>query len=161
MKIHHRLTYAASPDEVYEMRADPAFRAQVCEAMDALSHDVTVEETDGELVVAIDMVQQTQGLPGFAKRVVGDETRVLQTERWATVDEGRIDVDMPGKPGHVRGTLSLTEGGDGSLYTFDGEATFSIPLVGGKLEGLLGKRFVEGMDTEQRVGAAWLEGNRR
>lgn len=160
MKIRHQLTYAASPVEVYEMRADPAFRARVCEAMDTLSHDVTVDESDGELRVAIDMVQHTAGVPGFAKKVIGDETRVIQTERWAELHSGHIEVEIPGKPGHIRGTLSLAEAGEGSVYVFDGEARIGIPLIGGKIEGFVEKLFIAGMDTEQRVAAAWLEGDR-
>lgn len=160
MKIRHQLTYDASPTEVYEMRADPAFRAQVCEAMDTLSHDVTVDDTDGELTIAVDMLQHTQGVPGFAKKVVGDQTRVIQTERWPALHAGHIEVEIPGKPGHIRGTLSLAEEGAGSVYVFDGEAKIGIPLIGGRLEGLIEKLFIEGMDTEQRVAASWLEGNR-
>lgn len=160
MKIRHRLTYAAPPSEVYEMRADPAFRSRVCEAMDTLSHDVTVDDSDGALTVAVDMVQHTQGVPGFAKKVVGEETRVIQTERWAETHTGDIEVEIPGKPGHIRGTLSLAAGGGGSVYVFDGEATINIPLLGGRLEGLIRELFVEGMDTEQRVAAAWLRGER-
>lgn len=159
MKIRHELTYAASPSEVYQMRADPVFRAKVCEAMDTLSYDVDVDDAS-ELVVTIDMVQHTQGVPGFAKRVVGDETRVIQTERWPELHYGHIEVEIPGKPGHIRGTLSLADQGAGSVYVFDGEAKMGIPLIGGRLEGLIEKLFVAGMDTEQQVAAAWLEGNR-
>lgn len=159
MKIRHELTYAASPSEVYQMRADPVFRAKVCEAMDTLSYDVDVDDAS-ELVVTIDMVQHTQGVPGFAKRVVGDETRVIQTERWPELHNGHIEVEIPGKPGHIRGTLSLADQGAGSVYVFDGEAKMGIPLIGGRLEGLIEKLFVAGMDTEQQVAAAWLEGNR-
>lgn len=161
MRIRHQLTYAAPPEEVYDMRADPAFRARVCEAMRTVTHDVTVDDTDAELTIAVDMVQRTHGMPAFAKKVVGDETRVIQTEHWATRDSGRIEVQIPGKPGHIRGTLSLVEQGQGSVYVFDGEAKIGIPLIGGRLEGLIEKLFVEGMDTEQRVAAAWLEGDRR
>jgi Protein of unknown function (DUF2505) len=161
MKIRHQLTYDAPPDEVYRMRADPAFRDRVCEAMDTVSHDVSVDDSDGELRVTIDMLQHTHGMPSIATKVVGDRTRVVQSERWAAVETGTIDVEIPGKPGHIRGTLSLTEHGAGSVYEFDGEAKIKIPLVGGKLEGLIKRLFVEGMDTEQRVAAAWLKGDRR
>ncbi|HLN78684.1 MAG TPA: DUF2505 domain-containing protein [Nocardioidaceae bacterium] len=160
MKIRHQLTYAAPPTDVYEMRADPAFRARVCEAMDTLRHDVKVHGTDGDLTVSVDMVQQTQGLPSFAKKVVGDETRVIQTERWPSLDAGHIEVEIPGKPGHIRGTLSLAGDGGGSVYVFDGEARINIPLIGGKIEGLIHKMFIAGMDTEQKVAAAWLGGVR-
>lgn len=158
MKIRHQLTYAASPAEVYAMRADPAFRDRVCEAMDTVSHEVTVDDSGDELTVRVDMVQHTQGVPSFAKKIVGDQTRVIQSETWRSVETGHIEVEIPGKPGYIRGTLSLTAEGEGSVYVFDGEAKISIPLVGGKLEGLIEKLFTEGMDTEQRVAASWLEG---
>jgi hypothetical protein len=160
MRIRHQLRYDASPAAVQEMRSDPAFRARVCEAMDTLSQDVSVEETGSGLRVTVDMVQHTHGMPGFAKKVVGDQTRVVQTEHWPTPDAGQLEVEIPGKPGHIRGTLRLLEEGAGSVYEFDGEAKVNIPLVGGKLEGLIERLFVEGMDTEQRVAAAWLKGDR-
>lgn len=160
MKIRHELTYAASPTEVYEMRADPEFRAAVCEAMDTVRHEVSIDTGNGPFTISVDMVQHTQGMPSFAKKFVGEETRVIQTERWATVGDGQIEVEIPGKPGHIRGTLSLTETGDGSVYCFDGEAKINIPLIGGKIEGLIQKLFIAGMDTEQRVAARWLDGVR-
>jgi Protein of unknown function (DUF2505) len=157
MKIRHELKYAASPTEVYEMRADPEFRARVCEAMDTVRHEVTVDDGNRPFTISIDMVQHTKGMPSFAKKFVGEETRVIQTERWTTLDAGHIEVEIPGKPGHIRGTLSLTEASDGSVYCFDGEAKINIPLIGGKVEGLIHKLFLEGMDTEQRVAARWLD----
>lgn len=160
MKIRHELTYDASPAEIYAMRADPAFREKVCTALDTVSHTVTIDDAGTGLSVLVDMVRHTEGVPSFAKKVVGDQTRVIQTERWPATDAGHIEVEIPGKPGHVRGTLSITENGSGSVYVFDGEAKISIPLIGGKLESLIEKLFIEGMDTEQRVGKAWLDGNR-
>lgn len=168
MKIRHELTYAAPPHEVFQIRADPAFRARVCEAMDTVEHDVSVDGPvddlvagkAGELAVNVDMVQHTQGVPGFAKKIVGDQTRVVQTERWTSVETGHIELEIPGKPGHVRGTLTLTPDGSGSVYRFEGEAKVHIPLVGGKLEGLIEKLFVEGMDTEHAVASSWIEGVR-
>jgi hypothetical protein len=160
MKIRHQLTYAASPAEVYAMRADPAFRDRVCEAMDTVSHEVSVDDSGDTLTVKVDMVQHTQGVPGFAKKIVGDETRVIQSETWPSVEGGHIEVEIPGKPGYIRGTLTLSAEDAGSVYVFDGEAKINIPLVGGKLEGLIEKLFTEGMDTEQRVAASWLEGAR-
>lgn len=160
MKIRHQLTYAASPTEVYQMRADPAFRAQVCEAMDTLSHDVTVDDTTGELTIAVDMVQHTQGVPSFAKKVVGDRTRIVQTESWGSAEAADLVLEIPGKPGHIRGRLTSTSNASGTVYAFEGEAKVAIPLVGGKLEGLVAELFTDGMDTEHQVGTAWLAGER-
>jgi len=160
MKIRHRLNYDASPEEVYEMLSDPAFREKVCEAMDTVSHDVVIDRGEEGMSVRIDMVQRTQGVPGFAKKVVGDTTRIIQSEEWVAAQSADLEVEIPGKPGHIRGTITLTGDDSSTVESFAGEATISIPLVGGKLEGLIGKLFVLGMDTEERVGAAWLVGQR-
>jgi hypothetical protein len=160
MKIRHQLTYAASPDKVFQMLSDPAFRARVCEAMDVVSQDVRIDPRDDGMSVRIDMVQRTQGLPGFATRIVGDRTRVIQSETWHSPQSADLDLQIPGKPGHVRGRISLTGDGEHTVETFEGEARITIPLVGGRLEGLIERLFTDGMDTEQGVGTRWLAGDR-
>lgn len=160
MKIRHQLKHDASPDEVYAMLSDPAFRKRVCEAMDTVSHHIAIDRTDSGMSVRIDMVQRTQGMPSFAKRIVGDETRIIQSERWIAEQGADLEVEIPGKPGHIRGRTTLSGDASRTLESFEGEAKINIPLVGGKLEGLIERLFVEGMDTEQRVGAAWLAGDR-
>lgn len=161
MKIRHQLVYEAPPAEVFAMRADPAFRERVCQALDTVSQEISVDETDAGLTVRVDMQQHTHGVPAFARKIVGETTRVVQTEHWATDTAADLEVEIPGKPGHIRGRLTLAAEGATSVYTFEGEATIKIPLVGGKLEGLIHELFLEGMDTEQRVGAAWLAGEHR
>ena len=156
MRIRHELSYDATPDEVYTMLADPAFRDQVCDAMDVVSRDVTIDGGADAMTVRIDMVQRTQGVPGFAKKIVGDQTRLVQSERWTARRSADLQVQIPGRPGHVAGRITLAQDGARTVETFEGDVSINIPLVGGKLEGLIGKLFVKSMDTEQRVGAAWL-----
>lgn len=160
MKIRHQLKYDASPDEVYAMVSDPAFRARVCEAMDTVSHDISIDQTGGGMSVRIDMVQKTKGVPGFAKKIVGDETRIIQSERWQGAEGADLEVEIPGKPGHIRGRTTLVGDAGSTVESFEGEVKINIPLVGGKLEELIEKLFVDGMDTEQQVGQAWLAGER-
>ena len=160
MRIRHQLKYDASDHDVYAMLSDPAFRQRVCAAMDTVSHDVAIDETDAGMSVRIDMVQHTHGVPGFAKKIVGDQTRIIQSEQWADTRAADLQVEIPGKPGHIRGRITLTGDASGTVEAFEGEATVSIPLVGGKLEGVIEKLFLKGMDTEQGVGAAWLGGER-
>lgn len=156
MKIRHQLTYDATPDQVYAMLSDPAFRRQVCEARRTVSHDVAVEQRDTSMSVRVDLVQRTQGVPGFAKKFVGEETRIVQTEQWTEQRGADLELEIPGMPGYVRGRLSLTGDDTGTVESFEGEAKIKIPLIGGKLEGLVERLFIKGLDTEQRVGAAWL-----
>jgi hypothetical protein len=160
MQIRHRLSYAASPEDVYTMLSDAAFRERVCDAMGVVSRHVEVERGDTGVTVRIEMVQRTVGLPGFATRVVGEETRVVQSERWVAGEGADLELEIPGKPGHIRGRIGLVGSGEGTVETFAGEARIGIPLVGGRLERLIERLFVQGMDTEQAVGRRWLAGDR-
>lgn len=156
MRIRHELRYDAPPAVVYAMLSDPAFRTQVCEAMHVVDREVSVGRTASGMDVRIDTTQRTAGVPAFARRIVGDTTRVIQSERWQAEQGADLEVRIPGKPGHIRGRITLASNGTGTTETFEGEATISIPLVGRKLEGLIEKLFIEGMDTEQAVGTRWL-----
>jgi len=164
MMIRHRLEYDAAPGAVYEMLSDPAFRDKVCEAMNTVSHDVEIDRAEAGMSVRIDMVQRTQGVPGFAKKIVGDQTRIIQSEDWVAAHgaplAARLVVEIPGKPAAIRGTITLTGDESGTVESFAGEAKVNIPLVGGKVEGLIEKLFIAGMDAEQRVGSGWLVGQR-
>lgn len=142
------------------MLGDPGFRAQVCSALHVVRQDVSVAPTASGMHVRIDMVQRTQGIPSFARRVVGEETRVIQSESWETDAGADLRVEIPGRPGGIRGRITLSSEGTGTVETFDGEATIKVPLVAGRLEGLIEKLFTAGMDAEQAVGARWLAGER-
>jgi uncharacterized protein YndB with AHSA1/START domain len=161
MEIRHELHYDAPPAVIYAMLGDPAFRAQVCAAMRVADQDVSVTSTPTGMDVRIDMTQRTTGIPSFARKVVGETTRVVQSESWEAEKGADLRVEIPGKPGHIRGRITLSADGDGTTEHFVGEATIGIPLVGRRLEGLIEKLFIEGMDTEQAVGARWLTGRDR
>jgi hypothetical protein len=113
--------------------------------------------------VRLDMLQRTSGLPRFATRLVGDRTRVIQSEAWTRDGDGYhadLDLAIPGKPGHIEGRITLRQEGTTTVESFDGEAVIRVPLIGGRVERLVEGLFVEGMDTEQRLGARWLSGDR-
>jgi hypothetical protein len=156
MRIEHRLRYDVPRDQVYAMLGDRDFREQVCQAMHVVRADVDIRSTADGMDVRIDMVQHTQGVPSFAKKFIGDETRIVQSESWVAGEGADLTVEIPGKPGHVTGRITLADDGAGTVETFVGEAKVGIPLIGGKLEGLIHGLFVDGMDTEQGVGVRWL-----
>lgn len=159
MKIRHELHYDAPPDEVYAMLGDAAFRDEVCAAMGVARHEVSIDPHPDGMDVRVDMDQRTQGLPAVARRIVGDTTRVVQSESWRGHDAD-LRVEIPGKPGDISGRTTLRARDGGTVETFEGEAHIRVPLVGGRLEGLIEKLFIAGMDTERSVGVRWLVGDR-
>jgi len=160
MKMRHELTYAAPLDEVYAMLADPAFREKVGKAQDVARVEVSVTEEAGGLTLVNDQDQNTAGLPSIAKKIVGDTTRAVITERWSGQDSATVEIAVPGKPTSAKGTITLNGSGDTTTETIELEVTVKVPLIGGKLEGVMAENIKSGYDVEHGVGAAWLAGER-
>ena len=155
-RLTYDLTYDAPMLAVGEMLMDAAFREQVCDAQLALRKTVTVGQDGGGMKVVIDMVQAAQGIPGFAKRFVGDEIQLVQTEHWSDIENARVDVVIPGKPGQMTGTVELRESGGTTTETVDMEIRVSIPLVGGKIESLIADLLLKALKAENAVGRQYL-----
>ena len=160
MKLRHEITYDAPAEDVWAMLSDPAFRQKSCEAMGVVSCTIAVDPVGEGMHVRIDQVQRTEGIPSFAKKFAGDTTEAVQVEEWSDRRTATLTVKTPGKPTEITGTLTLTEEGGRTTETFDGECKVKVPLIGGKLEGLMAGLFTKGMDKEHGAGVAWLAGAR-
>lgn len=161
MHFHQELEYDASPAEVYTMLSDPAFRDAVCEAGDSVRHQVTITPDGDGMSVAVDQVQPAAGIPSFAKKIVGDEIDIRQREEWSSATDATLEVSIPHKPGHLKGTIALRESGaGGTVETVDAEIKVQIPMLGGKLEKLIADLLGSALRSEHRVGRAWLAGDR-
>lgn len=160
MRFSHEMRYAAPPADVFAMLADPEFREQVCVAGGTISHDVQISPDGAGMSVVVDQVQPPDGIPSFATKIVGDRIQILQRERWTDQSGAALDVTIPGKPGHMKGTITLSPDGEGTLEKVDADIKVNIPLLGGKLEKLIGDLLESALRSEQRVGEAWLRGDR-
>ncbi len=155
-RLTYDLTYDAPMLAVGEMLIDPAFREQVCDAQHALRKTVAVGQDGGGMKVVVDMVQAAEGIPGFAKRFVGDEIQLVQTELWSDIENARVEVVIPGKPGQMSGTVALRESGGTTTETVEMEIRVSIPLVGGKIESLIAGLLLKALKVENAVGRHYL-----
>lgn len=159
MRINHELHYDASPEEVRAMLADPTFRERVCQAQGSAA-TVTVDEQGAGMRVVVDQKRPSAGIPAFALKFVGDTIHIVQTEEWSSATDADLDVAIPGKPGHLKGSITLRPDGDGTVETVTGDLKVNIPLVGSKLEKLIADLLGDALTEEQRVGKAWLAGER-
>ena len=155
-RVQHDLTYDAPASEVLAMLHDQAFREQGCDATGVLRHTVTVTPKGNATEVLIDQVQTAEGLPGFARKFVGDEINIVQKETWTDDRHADVEVTIPGKPGHMTGTIDLTESGGGTTERVDLEIKVNIPLVGGKIESLIGDMLLRALRAENEAGRAYL-----
>jgi hypothetical protein len=155
-RITHTMTYDATLPEVAAMLADSDFRTAVCEGQGALRSEVDVQPRGDGKWVRIELVQPAAGIPAFAQKFVGDEIQIVQEESWGSADRADVTVTIPGKPGDMKGTAILVESGGTTTETVDLTVKVGIPLVGGKLEGLIGGLLLKALQTEERVGKQWL-----
>jgi hypothetical protein len=117
---------------------------------------VSIDSDDNGMEVTIDQVQAAQGIPSFAKKFVGDEINIVQQESWSSATEGDITVTIPGKPGEMKGTARLAESGGVTTETVDLTVKVNIPLVGGKIEGLIADLLLKALKAENKVGRDYL-----
>jgi hypothetical protein len=99
-------------------------------------------------------------VPGFAKKLFGDTTEMVQTDVWSAetggVRHGTWTIDVPGKPVKASGSIRLEGTESGSLVTIDGELKASVPLIGGKLESWAGGEAADTLRKEYEFGVGWL-----
>jgi uncharacterized protein YndB with AHSA1/START domain len=157
MDFRTELAYAASPDEVFAMLSDPAFREQVAEAQEVVSVDVRLTPTDDGFTLINDQVQNTEDLPAIAKKIAGDTTQAVITEEWSSRTSGSISITAPGKPTAASGTITLAPDGDGTVEIVELDVKVKVPLVGGRLEKLMADNIESGFRVEHTVGRAWLQ----
>jgi len=155
-RIRHTLTYDAPLADVAAMLADATFREEVCEATGMIRHEVTVSGSGAGMHVEIDQVQSTAGVPSYAQRFVGDEINIVQVEDWTATDAADIAISIPGKPGEISGTITLGEAGGTTTEEIALDIRVGIPLVGGKIEQLVGDLLVAALKIENRVGRDYL-----
>jgi hypothetical protein len=160
MEFRTELSYEASPDEVFAMLSDPAFREQVAEAQDVVSVEVRLTPTDEGFSLVSDQVQNTKGLPAIAKKIAGDTARAVIEEEWGSRTSGSVSITAPGKPTSTTGIIRLAPDGDGTVEIVELDIRVKVPLVGGKLEKVMADSIEDGYRVEHTVGRAWLQDNK-
>lgn len=156
-KIAEELRYdGATLEQVHEMLADPAFREKVCDHQHVLRHTVQIKNDGKGVTVEINQFQAARGMPGFARKLVGDEINIVQTEDWTAPAKGNIHVAIPGKPAEIAGTALLTEDPAGTTETVNLTVKVNIPLIGGKIERVLADLFGKALRAEHEAGVEWL-----
>ena len=157
--IRHELTYDAPLEAVTAMLADPAFREEVCDATSACcAVDVTSPAASGATMrCASTSGSRPHGMPSFAKKIVGDEINIVQEEPWTSPTRATSRSRIPGKPGDdERHAPSSRRGRRQTVETVELTVKVDIPLVGGKLEGLIADLLLKALKAENKVGRDYL-----
>lgn len=154
--IQHSWTYPAPLAAVRAMLIDPAFRERVCDAQHAISRTVQIQGATDAETLEIEYAQATDRAPALVKKLVGDSITISQREQWAG-PEATLEIRVPGKPGTAAGRCALIDHGDSTTQEVTLEVTAKVPLVGGKVEGVIRDLLLKAFQRESQVGLAWLQ----
>jgi hypothetical protein len=161
MKIAKTLEYAADPTSVFAVLSDPAFQEAKCAATAAIRYTANVASRSDRTVITTERVLPSDGLPDFAKNLIGDTLTVTETQDWgpAAADgsrEGKVEMAVAGTPISLTGTLSLAADGTGSVERLDSELKAKLPLIGGKIEKAAAPPIEAAIAIEHRTAQEWL-----
>lgn len=117
-------------------------------------------DTDGSVTAVVVHNLRPDGLPGPLAKFFPSEWQIVQKENWQAIGGGRVRGEVSvvphGAPGSWAGTALLTPRSEGSRLNCAATAEFKVPLVGGKIEGLMGRMLVQNISVMQRFTAEWI-----
>jgi Protein of unknown function (DUF2505) len=160
MELKLSASYDATPEEVFAIVTDTAFREQACEKTKALSYDVQVSTSGADTIVRVSRKMPAVDIPDMAKKFVGDTLTVVQTETWhAAAADGSRTADVRGEiantPVTLKGTASIAKNGGQTVQSIDLDVKVAVPLIGKKLEPTVVDAIRAGLVKEHDLGREW------
>jgi hypothetical protein len=160
MELKMSASYDATPEEVFAIVSDPAFREQACERTKALSYDVDVSPSGGDTVVRVSRKMPATNIPDMARKFVGETLTVVQTETWhAAAADGSRTADVSGEisntPVTLKGTARIASNGSRTVQSIDLDVKVAVPLIGKKMEPFVADAIRSGLQKEHDLGHEW------
>jgi hypothetical protein len=155
-QIDFRSVSPRPADEVYATMVDPEYLRARLERIGGpgaglLEHSADVQGARYLLRLGLD----AKDLPS-----------VVRNERWTRQDSGRylgeVDVTIMGAPATAAGGMRLRDLPDGgSELNVRADVRVSVPLIGGKIEGVVGEQVQRLLAAETAFTETWLTENGR
>jgi hypothetical protein len=159
--------YEYSVEEIHRaFRAEGYWKARLA--------DIPVDEAllesmrlgnDGTVEVTTVQVVRSHNLHALVKQLHRGDLCVRRTEAWGPLTDGGATADVegtiPGTPVDVSGTAELSPIAEtgGARLTFRITVQVRVPLIGGKVERLIGTHLGDLVSREQRLTAEWIAEN--
>ncbi len=154
--------YDATLDQLWAMISNQDYWQAKYEAMG--HSDITFAEfSASDDAISVKVTRSVPAdLPGFAKKIVGETNVVTQTEKWTRAGDKATateEILVKNVPGGTTGTMEIVPAGAGSEWSADFDIKVSIPMVGGKLEGVMQNETGATFKQEKAFNDKWLAEN--
>ncbi len=117
---------------------------------------------DDTVEVVTLQVISSDNLPGMVTQLHNGDLCIRREETWGPVTGGAAEGSVAGSivnaPVNLSGTamLSPIAGTGGARLTFQATVHVRVPIIGGKLENIIGTRLAELVAAEQRFTTEWI-----
>ncbi|OBA82750.1 hypothetical protein A9W99_10170 [Mycobacterium sp. 1164966.3] len=116
---------------------------------------------DGTVEVVILQVIHRQHLPGLITQLHRGDLGVRRKETWSPITDGTATASLAGEivdaPATLSGTATLVPvAPGGSRVEFQASVQVRVPLIGGKIENVIGAQLAALVEAEQRFTANWI-----
>ncbi len=161
MTIETEHQFESSFDTIYGKLTDEEFLRAKYESIG--SRNVTFSEcAQDDDVFRIEWTREVPANPpAFAKKFFSDWNALEEIMEWSLLDDGTAHADYQCKfgaiPGVLEGEFDLRPDGGGCVEEIIMKATISIPLLGGKIAGLVERDTATQLDQEYQYTRRALE----
>lgn len=140
MKFDDKHAFNKPAAVVRKMYSDQAFFER--KYKDSGAWDIKVLEckkTDTSFSIKCSRTVKNDVLPDIAKKFMGENSVIIQQDTWDLVKmTGRLEVEIKGAPVKITADMTLKDEGSGSANVMKWNVSCGIPLIGGKLEQIVG-----------------------
>ncbi|MDQ3405111.1 MAG: DUF2505 domain-containing protein [Actinomycetota bacterium] len=159
-RIEHRAAFTAPASTAHSALVDRAFLAERLRVLGGKGAALLdYSETGGVVTYRLRQGVDAERLPSVARTVIKGDLIVERTETWrgdGAVFTGTTAATVAGVPGDIKGSYRLADNGPGSELITRAEVKVRIPLVGGKIESVIGEQVTRLLATEAEFAATWL-----
>jgi hypothetical protein len=132
-------------------------------AVDESRLDLFEVADDGSFEVRTTQVLGAHRLPGLVTQLHRGDLRIERGEKWGPVHDGAAEAvitgGIGGAPVDVAGTAALAPTANGSRLAVKTTVEVRIPLIGGKVENVIGQQLSQLVIAEQQFTTEWLSEN--
>ena len=159
-RFEHRSTFGAPPENVYATLVDRAFLDERLRAIGGKGAAIVEYSGSGdEVSIRLRQGVDADKLPGAVRAILKGDLVVERSERWGL--EGGTHVatggaTISGVPGDIRSRTRLDAAAAGCELVVTAEVKVGIPLIGGKLEGVIAEQVGKLLAAESEFTGKWL-----
>ena len=161
VSVEYQAFYAADPAFVLKALTDRAFLDAYATEIGALRWDAAIDDEVDRIRTRLSMNVPTTGVPAAFKRFVTPTVDIVETRTWNTAGDGTsgtvtVDAAVGKREARVRGTLSLVSEGEGCRFTFAGEISVNLRLVGEPAALLIKELIRKVLSQQTHVMERWV-----